>query len=70
VKIAFNFKGINGRLPVLLRWLAEAAPDVVCLRFERHSARAADILASGAPVVLAGDFNVMPTELDVYKLGQ
>ena len=24
-------------------------------------------VASGAPVVLAGDFNVMPTELDVYK---
>ena len=24
-------------------------------------------LATGAPVVLAGDYNVMPTELDVYK---
>jgi exonuclease III len=33
VKIAtFNVNGINGRLPVLLRWLAEAAPDVVCLQ--------------------------------------
>jgi exonuclease III len=31
VKIAtFNVNGINGRLPVLLRWLAETAPDVVC----------------------------------------
>jgi|TARA_R100000501_G_scaffold14813_2_gene26871 exodeoxyribonuclease-3 len=29
--------------------------------------RAADLLASGAPVVLAGDFNVIPTEHDVYK---
>jgi len=28
---------------------------------------AASLLASKAPVVLAGDFNVMPTELDVYK---
>ena len=33
VKIAtFNVNGINGRLPVLLRWLAETAPDVVCLQ--------------------------------------
>jgi Endonuclease/Exonuclease/phosphatase family len=32
-KIAtFNVNGINGRLPVLLRWLAEAKPDVVCLQ--------------------------------------
>ena len=159
VKIAtFNVNGINGRLPVLLRWLAEAAPDVVCLQelkapqerfpaaalrdagygaiwhgqkswngvailarganptetgrglpgdledaqsryieaavagvivgclylpngnpapgpkfdyklrwFERLSAHAAELLESGVPVVLAGDFNVMPTELDVYK---
>jgi exodeoxyribonuclease III len=159
VKIAtFNVNGINGRLPLLLRWLAEAAPDIVCLQelkapqerfpaaalrdagygaiwhgqkswngvailahgaeptetgrglpgepedaqsryleaavagvivgclylpngnpapgpkfdyklrwFERLSAHAAELLQSGAPVVLAGDFNVMPTELDVYK---
>jgi exodeoxyribonuclease-3 len=35
--------------------------------FERLILRAAELLESGAPVVLAGDFNVMPTELDVYK---
>ncbi|PZN94532.1 MAG: exodeoxyribonuclease III [Alphaproteobacteria bacterium] len=154
----FNVNGINGRLPVLLRWLAETAPDVVCVqelkapqdrfplqaiadagygaiwqgqsrwngvailargrdpietrrglpgdaaddqsryieaavdgvliaglylpngnprpgpRFDykmawmtRLQAHAADLLASGAPVVIAGDFNVMPTEADVYK---
>ena len=28
----FNVNGINGRLPVLLRWLADALPDVVCLQ--------------------------------------
>jgi exodeoxyribonuclease-3 len=28
----FNVNGINGRLPVLLRWLREAAPDVVRLQ--------------------------------------
>jgi exodeoxyribonuclease III len=27
-----NVNGVNRRLPVLLRWLAEAAPAVVCLR--------------------------------------
>jgi len=33
MKIAtFNVNGINGRLPILLRWLAEARPDVVCLQ--------------------------------------
>jgi exodeoxyribonuclease-3 len=28
----FNVNGVNGRLPVLLRWLVEAKPDVVCLQ--------------------------------------
>jgi exodeoxyribonuclease-3 len=37
-----------------LRWLA---------RLEDH---AKNLLASGAPVALVGDFNVMPTDLDVY----
>ena len=33
MKIAtYNVNGVNGRLPVLLRWLNEAAPDVVCLQ--------------------------------------
>lgn len=159
MKIAtYNVNGINGRLPVLLRWLEESKPDVVCLQelkapdekfpvaaikaagygaiwhgqkswngvailargaspvetqrglagdpddahsryieaavdgvlvgclylpngnpypgpkfdyklrwFNCLKARAAELLASGAPVVLAGDYNVMPTELDVYK---
>ena len=38
-----------------LRWL------------ERFANHAADLMATGAPVVLAGDYNVIPTELDVYK---
>jgi exodeoxyribonuclease III len=159
VKIAtYNVNGINGRLPVLLRWLEEAAPDIVCLQelkaiqenfpqkaiqeagynaiwhgqkswngvailardthpeeiqrvlpgdpddshsryieamindirvgclylpngnpvpgpkfeyklhwLERLTAHAAELLASDIPVVLAGDYNVIPTELDVYK---
>jgi len=33
VKIAtFNINGINRRLPNLMAWLAEAAPDIVCLQ--------------------------------------
>ena len=33
VKIAtYNVNGINGRLPVLLRWLAQSEPDIVCLQ--------------------------------------
>jgi exodeoxyribonuclease-3 len=34
--------------------------------FERLTAHAAGLLATGAPVILAGDYNVMPTDLDVY----
>ena len=35
--------------------------------FERLQAHAAGLLKHGLPVVLVGDYNVMPTELDVYK---
>src|SRR5262245_54199793 len=33
MKIAtFNVNGVNGRLPVLMRWLAETKRDIVCLQ--------------------------------------
>jgi exodeoxyribonuclease III len=33
VRIAtYNVNGVNGRLPVLLRWLEAAKPDIVCLQ--------------------------------------
>jgi exodeoxyribonuclease-3 len=35
--------------------------------FERLTIHAASLLESKTPVVLTGDFNVMPTDLDVYK---
>ena len=35
--------------------------------FEKLIEHAAGLLESGLPVMLAGDFNVMPTERDVYK---
>jgi exodeoxyribonuclease III len=159
MKVAtFNVNSINARLPSLLRWLQESAPDVVCLQelkapqekfpegplreagygviwhgqksyngvailargsdpkevrralpgdpedmhsryieatvngvvigclylpngnpapgpkfdyklkwLDRLIAHAAELVNSGAPVVLAGDYNVIPTERDVYK---
>jgi exodeoxyribonuclease III len=33
---------------------------------KRLAAHTADLYVSGAPVVLAGDFNVVPTDLDIY----
>ncbi len=42
------------RFDYKLRWL------------ERFLDHAADLLAEGHPTVLAGDFNVIPTDLDVY----
>lgn len=154
----YNVNGVNGRLPVLLRWLAERQPDVACLQelkapdekfplaaiesagygavwhgqkswngvailargctpqeirrglpgdpddshsryieaacfglligclylpngnpapgptfdyklrwFDRFAAHAQGLLDQGVPAVLAGDYNVMPTDLDVYK---
>lgn len=30
--VTYNVNGVHGRLPVLLRWLGEAKPDVVCLQ--------------------------------------
>jgi exodeoxyribonuclease III len=34
--------------------------------FDRLTEHAGSLLATGEPVVLAGDYNVMPTDLDVY----
>ena len=159
MKIAtYNVNGVNGRLPVLLRWLEESKPDVACLQelkapeekfplaaiedagynaiwhgqkswngvailardreiteigrtlpgdpddlhsryieaivggihigclylpngnpapgpkfdyklqwFERLTLHAAELFKSDVPVVLTGDYNVIPTELDAYK---
>ncbi|RYY76203.1 MAG: exodeoxyribonuclease III [Gammaproteobacteria bacterium] len=41
--------------------------DYKLLWFERLKTHAAELLSSGVSVVLAGDFNVIPTEKDVYK---
>jgi exodeoxyribonuclease III len=34
---------------------------------KRLTAHAAEVYATGAPVVLAGDYNVVPTDLDIYS---
>jgi exodeoxyribonuclease-3 len=41
--------------------------DFMMKWFERLIIHAAELLALDKPVILTGDFNVMPTELDVYK---
>lgn len=154
----YNVNSVNARLPVLLRWLSETQPDIVCFQelkapqdkfpekairdagyeviwhgqksyngvailargrdpveaqrdllgdpndthsryieatvgelvvgclylpngnpapgpkfdyklgwFERFISRAAELVSSGSPVILAGDYNVIPTDIDVYK---
>ena len=35
--------------------------------FERLLGHAAGLLASGHPVILAGDYNVVPTDADIYS---
>ncbi len=35
--------------------------------FQRLQKHASHLLGAGAPTILAGDYNVMPTDLDVYK---
>jgi exodeoxyribonuclease-3 len=35
--------------------------------FERFHKRAQELMDSGAPVILCGDYNVIPTERDAYK---
>src|SRR5687767_6978552 len=58
MKIAtFNVNGINGRLSVLLRWLEQSKPDVVCLQElkasqEKFPERA--ILAAGYSAIWQG----------------
>ena len=37
------------------------------LWLERFTAHAKDLLKDDLPVVLAGDYNVIPTEMDAYK---
>ncbi|ACM03449.1 exodeoxyribonuclease III [Cereibacter sphaeroides] len=53
----FNVNGVNGRLPVLLRWLEEVRPDVACLQeLKAASARfpAAALEAAGYGAVWHG----------------
>ena len=40
--------------------------DYKLVWFERLITHAATLLAEGVPAVLAGDFNVVPTDLDIY----
>jgi exodeoxyribonuclease-3 len=50
-----NGNPVGTKLEYKLSWLQ---------RFARHAKR---LLASGHPVILAGDFNIIPTDFDVYN---
>lgn len=68
----YNVNGVNGRLPRLLEWLEETRPegprfDYKLAWFDRLVAHARTLRDSGRPVVLAGDFNVVPTNFDIYN---
>jgi len=58
MKIAsFNINGVNGRLPRLLEWLEDAAPDVVCLqelKIREHAFPAAALRDAGYESVWRG----------------
>ncbi|MGI4880854.1 MAG: exodeoxyribonuclease III, partial [Janthinobacterium lividum] len=43
--------------------------DLKLAWFDALSAHAATLFASGLPVVLAGDYNVVPTDFDIYRPG-
>jgi exodeoxyribonuclease III len=66
-------EAVVGELVVACLYLPNGNPapgpkfDYKLAWMERLILRAAQLLESGAPVVLAGDYNVIPTELDVYK---
>lgn len=62
-----------GKLMVCCLYLPNGNPapgpkfDYKLKWFERLIVRGAELVASKTPVIMAGDYNVMPTELDVYK---
>jgi exodeoxyribonuclease-3 len=66
-------EAVVGELVVACLYLPNGNPapgpkfDYKLAWMERLIVRAAQLLESGAPVVMAGDYNVIPTELDVYK---
>lgn len=53
----YNINGVNGHLPVLLQWLNETKPDVVCLqelKAPQEKFPEADLLAAGYQAVWHG----------------
>src|SRR5205085_567283 len=51
-------------MPHLLDFLKSAQPDVLCL--QEIKCLAEDLLKQETPFVLAGDYNICPTDEDVY----
>ncbi|KQR91829.1 exodeoxyribonuclease III [Chryseobacterium sp. Leaf180] len=59
MKIAtYNVNGINGRLAVLLKWLKEAKPDIVCLqelKAQQHNFPEAELAKAGYQALWKGE---------------
>ena len=51
---SYNVNGANGRLEILLRWLGEAEPDVVCLQELKAPQQKFPIKAAGFGAVWQG----------------
>src|SRR5215218_1912012 len=66
-------EAITGQMLICCLYLPNGNPapgpkfDYKLAWFERLTKHGAQLLKSGGPVVLTGDYNVMPTEMDVYK---
>ena len=54
----------------LMGWYGRGLPEVVYWMQARLNRHAAGLLERGGPVVLAGDYNVIPTDLDADKPGR
>lgn len=69
-------EAIVGKMVIACLYLPNGNPypgvkfDYKLKWFKRLSAHAKKLLEHDVPVALVGDFNVMPTELDVYKPGR
>ena len=58
----------HGSDPAIINaWLANKTPETVARWIDRLRAYAQDRLALEEPLVLAGDYNVIPTEADVHN---
>jgi exodeoxyribonuclease III len=57
----FNLNGVNGRLPVLIKWLGQTDYDIVCLQELKTSDEKFPRKPSGTPVTARSGTGKSPT---------